>query len=167
VYSAIFRRRLKCVVAKQPLPLITDLRIVRPCARFMRSHCTTDFPGFSEVQYLRLCRLMCGRSLTLRTNLEKGKRATPVRRGRSPKTRDSTLGRPEAFRTSGGEAAQADSLHRLWRDVAHFELMNAWPWTALLCKTDGSRLKLWAIAGKRHFRAEAQRLVDQLNALRP
>jgi hypothetical protein len=53
-----------------------------------------------------------------------------------------------------------------WNEVANFELMNTWPFTAVLRKTDGTALKLWAIAGKRQLRPEAQSLVDQLNALR-
>src|SRR5258708_30977082 len=42
VYSAILRPRRKQIVAKQPLPLIGDLRIESPRARFrfIRQHCT-------------------------------------------------------------------------------------------------------------------------------
>src|SRR6202158_4198013 len=43
VYSAILRPRRKLRVAKQPLPLIGDLRIESPRAsfRFIWQHCTT------------------------------------------------------------------------------------------------------------------------------
>src|SRR2546422_10808820 len=47
VYSAIFFPRWKWTVAKQPLPLIGDLRIERPCASFTDHHCTTTRNEFT------------------------------------------------------------------------------------------------------------------------
>src|SRR5436305_313807 len=46
-YSAIFFPRRKWTVAKQPLPLIGDLRIERPCASFTGYHCTTTRNEFT------------------------------------------------------------------------------------------------------------------------
>jgi len=53
-----------------------------------------------------------------------------------------------------------------WNQVARFEMMESWPFTAVLRTTDGGRLKLWAIAGRGASAPAAQLLVSQLNQLK-
>ena len=59
-----------------------------------------------EAECVRLCRLMCGKALPYRQDFFKEFRGSASgSRGGASKGNVSLVGKPEAFRTSGGKAA--------------------------------------------------------------